>query len=176
MCLKPQVFRMKWACAICHLLTVRFYNIFSRFLINGTIFEKKIIELKTCVLIFSKIVYGLFDILSKICRDKMVNVYWSSCEVTVIFVRFQFSGNIFEKFSNVTKNPSTGSRVPCVGRRDERTTGGRTDRQTWQSLWSLFAILRTRLRIYLPGTIVIIFKWPPCHTCSSTDISSSDWK
>jgi len=41
-------------------------------------------------------------------------------------MRGEFSGQIFEKYSNVKfrKNPPSGSRVvPC----------GRTDRQTWQS-------------------------------------------
>jgi len=34
-------------CAACH------YSIFRHFLINGTILEKKVIEAKMCVLIFS---------------------------------------------------------------------------------------------------------------------------
>jgi hypothetical protein len=37
----------------CHLWPTRLYNIFPRYLINGTIFGKKVIEYKMCVLIFS---------------------------------------------------------------------------------------------------------------------------
>ena len=36
----------------CHLWPVPFYNIFSNYLINGTIFRKQVTEHKMCVLIF----------------------------------------------------------------------------------------------------------------------------
>jgi hypothetical protein len=36
----------------CHPWPARLYNIFPHYLINGTIFEKKVTEHKTCVLIF----------------------------------------------------------------------------------------------------------------------------
>jgi hypothetical protein len=36
----------------CHLWPVRLYNIFARYLTNGTIFGKEVIEHKMCVLIF----------------------------------------------------------------------------------------------------------------------------
>jgi hypothetical protein len=37
----------------CHLWPVRLYNIFSHYLINGTVFGKKDIEHKMCLLNFS---------------------------------------------------------------------------------------------------------------------------
>jgi hypothetical protein len=39
----------------CHLWPFRLYNIILHYLINGTIFEKKVTEHKTCVLILSAI-------------------------------------------------------------------------------------------------------------------------
>ena len=41
------------AVSYCHLRPARLYNIFQYYLINGKIFEKKVIEYKTCILIFS---------------------------------------------------------------------------------------------------------------------------
>jgi len=57
----------------------------------------------------------------------IINVCWSACKVSCyscqILINLEFSGQIFEKYSNIKflGNPSNGSRVvPC----------GQTDRQT----------------------------------------------
>ena len=49
-CLQPQLSGMPSACAVlyCHLWTVRLYRFFPHYLINGTIFEKKLLNTK-CV-------------------------------------------------------------------------------------------------------------------------------
>ena len=54
-------------------------------------------------------------------------VYWSSCKVIVILVRFliklEFSGKIFEKCQNIKfhENPSSGSRVLACGQTERWT-------------------------------------------------------
>jgi len=62
------------------------YNIFPHYLIKGTIFEKKNIEHKTCVL--STILTETIFIARRTERDVIKNVYRSSCKVTFILVRF----------------------------------------------------------------------------------------
>ena len=60
-------------------------------------------------------------------RDTIINVHRSSCEGSVILVRFlmklEFSRQIFEKSSNIKfhKYPSSGSRVVPCGRTDIHT-------------------------------------------------------
>jgi len=53
--MQPQLSSMKCACAVlhCHFWPVQIYSIFPHYLINGTTFEKEVIEGKMCVLIFS---------------------------------------------------------------------------------------------------------------------------
>jgi hypothetical protein len=81
---------MQCACAVlyCYPWPVRIYNIFPHYLINGTIVEKKVIEHKTCVLIFSKNLAAAFLILRRAERDMIKNIYCYLCQVPVILVRF----------------------------------------------------------------------------------------
>ena len=111
----------------CHLWPVRLYNIFPHYLIKGTIFEKKVMEFKMCVLIFSTKFVWTFLIL-RTERDMIINIHWLSCTVPVIpfmygtrysfhvLLELEYSGNISEKYSNIQfhENPSSGSRfIPC---------------------------------------------------------------
>ena len=73
------------------------------------------------------------------------NVYWSSCKVPGILVRFELSLNfprlIFEKYSN----------TKFYG--NQSSESGQTDGQTRRRLQSLFAFLRTRQKkiLHLAG-------------------------
>jgi len=66
---------------------VRAYSISLHYVINGTIFEKKIIEHK-CFFNFSAKLPETFLILRRIQRHMIINVYRPSCKVPVIIVRF----------------------------------------------------------------------------------------
>ena len=71
-----------------HLRPVRFLNYFPHYLINGTMFLKKLLNIK-CVFWFSlQLLPETFLILRRNERDMMKNVHWSSCEVHFILVRF----------------------------------------------------------------------------------------
>jgi len=139
--------------AICGL--PRFYNIFPHYLINGTIFEKKLLKTKCVFWISLQLLSVTFLILRRNERDVITDVYRSSCKVPVIVVRFQRNYNFldrffFEKYSNVKFHeiPPSGSPVVLCGRTDRH--------DETNSL--LFATLQTR-----PKTILFSLKME--HTC-----------
>ena len=71
-----------------HLCPVRLHSIFAHYLINGTIFEKTLLKIK-CLFCFSlQLLSENFLILRRTERDVIKNVYWFSCKVAVILVRF----------------------------------------------------------------------------------------
>ena len=71
-----------------HLWAVRLHNIFPRYLINSTIFGKKLWNIK-CVFLFSlQLLCEIFIILRRSERAMIINVYRSSYKVSVILVMF----------------------------------------------------------------------------------------
>ena len=108
----------------CHLWPVRLYNIFPHYLINGTIFGKKLLNIK-CVFWFSlQILSETFLILRRIQCDIIINVYRSSCKVPVILVRIEWK----LKFLNVLKYQISWKSVQW-----EPSSSMRTDALTWRS-------------------------------------------
>ena len=64
---------------------------FAHYLINGTIFKRKLLNIK-CVFWFSlQLLSETFPILRRTERDMIKNVYWSSCKVPIIIVRLNFN-------------------------------------------------------------------------------------
>ena len=119
---------MQSACAVlyCHLWPVWLYHIFPHYLINGTIFGKKLLNIK-CVFWFSLQLLSETFLILKIIQEDIINVHRASRKVPVILVRFWswiFSTD-FEKYANikVRENSSIGCRVVLCGRTDGQTDG-----------------------------------------------------
>ena len=67
---------------------LRLYSIFPHYLINGTVFGKKLPNVK-CVFWFSlQLLSETFLILRRNERDVTKNIYWSACKVPAFLVTF----------------------------------------------------------------------------------------
>ena len=111
----------------CHLRPLWLHHIFRHYLINGTIFGKRLLNTK-CVLIVTRTFIWTFLILRRIQHVSCEN---TSCKVPRysrrILMKFEFSRHIIEKNSNIKfhQNLLDGSRdVPC-GRTDGNETNSR---------------------------------------------------
>jgi hypothetical protein len=113
----------------CGLWPAPIYKSFPLYLINGIIFEKKLLNIK-CVSSFSTNLSEAFLILRVSERDIIKNVYYSLCKVHVILVRFWWNLNFLNRFSknidipNFMKILPVGAELcPCgqTDRRDEAT-------------------------------------------------------
>jgi len=78
---------MPFACAISS-AAASLYNIFPHDIINGTIVEKRLLNIKLCFEFLYNFSLKFFFILRRIERDMIENVYWCSRKVRVILVRF----------------------------------------------------------------------------------------
>jgi hypothetical protein len=88
----------------CPMWPVRLYRSFTRYLINGAIFEKKVLLNTKCLFWFTlQLLSEALLILRRTERDMTINVYWSSCKVSVAFVRFWRNLNFLVRFSKNTK-------------------------------------------------------------------------
>ena len=87
----------------CHLRPSRLYHIFPHYIINGTIFEKWVIEHKMCFDFFPPQFFfsETFLILRRSERDVIKNIYWSSCKTTVIIATIQWKLNLLHRFSKI---------------------------------------------------------------------------
>jgi hypothetical protein len=84
---------------------VSLYNIFPHYLITGTTFEEKNYWTQ-CVLWFPlKYLSETFPFL-RIEGTMIINVYWSSCKVPAILVRFKWNVNFLYRFSKDTQIPN----------------------------------------------------------------------
>jgi hypothetical protein len=114
----------------CNLRLLWLHHIFPLYLINGTIFGKRLLNIK-CVFSFSLLhSFETFLILRRIQRDTVINVKTSSRTTrnsSQILMKLECSRQIIEKTSHIkfNQNPFSGSRtVPCG-----RTAG----REKWRS-------------------------------------------
>ena len=107
------------------LRTLWLHHIFWLYLINGTIFRKKVAVHKMCALIsLLQLLFQTFLILTKEQPDTVINVKTSSCKVTVTFVgcnKTWIFWTDFRKSRNIKfhQNPSSGSRVVSCDRRTD---------------------------------------------------------
>jgi hypothetical protein len=120
-CVYPGAWAFAWACAhvalliqhatrirhtVTHLWPLRLHHIFRHYLINGTIFGKKLLNTK-CVFWFSlQLLSKTFFIIRRIQRDIVINVKKSSCKVPVILVRFEWNLIFLDRFSKKGEIPS----------------------------------------------------------------------
>jgi hypothetical protein len=119
------VIRHESACAVlyCHLWPVWLCLIIPHCLINGTIFEKRNIEHKICVSLFSPAFFWNFSHSVKNSRyyHKCAWVFlWSTCYSCQNLTKLEFSRQIFEKSRSIrfNKNPSIESHVVSCGQTD----------------------------------------------------------
>jgi hypothetical protein len=105
------------AALYCHLWPVRIYYIFTHYLLNGTIFEKKFEHMS---LDFLYNFCPKHSFLRTIQRDNIVNLQGLNVEYPLlchILIKLELSQKISENYSNnkFRENPSNGSRVvPCA--------------------------------------------------------------
>ena len=129
----------------CHLRPLWLHHICPPYFINGTIFGKKLRNIK-CVFWFSlRLLFETFIILRIIQRD--VVIMWKHERIKYLlfvadFIATRIYLQIFTqklRYQVLSKSVQWEPNVPC----------GLTDRQTRRRYKSIFAILRTRLKVLM---------------------------
>jgi hypothetical protein len=83
----------------CHLRPLWLHHIFRHYLLNGTVFGKRLQKIK-CVFWFStQLLFEKFLIRRRIQRDIVINVKTSSLKVPIILVRFEWNLNFLVRRS-----------------------------------------------------------------------------
>jgi len=115
------------ACAVlyCNLRPVPLYHISPHYIINGTIFVKKLFN-KNMRLLFPLQRLPKTFLILRILRHTITNVRRCSCKVAIILVRFQWNLNFLGRFSKNTQI-SNFTKLRPVGA-DLFHEGGRNDR------------------------------------------------
>jgi hypothetical protein len=118
---------MQSVCAVlyCHLWPVSLYHIFTHYLINGKILEKKLFNIK-CVFWFSlQLLSETFLILKRIQWNIVINVHRSSCKVPLLLSDFNETWIFSTVFRDILKYQISWKSVQW-----QPSSSMRTDTQT----------------------------------------------
>jgi hypothetical protein len=142
-----------------HLWHIRLYHIFPHYPINGTIFKnihsiKKNLRLVVSTKSVRKISHSGKK--SAKCYHKFTQIFTQTiCYFCQVLMKIELYRYIFDKYSDFIfhENPSTKRSVVLC-------------RQTWQSYWSLFAILRKAPKKKHCGFILFLIFLLSCSSFS----------